>query len=288
MLMKNDSANDSLSSPHYDSSMMLEMKSNRTTTVQPLSVEFRNVTFSYPARPDSQVIGPGFSLSIRAGEAVALVGASGGGKSTIASLLTRLYNVTSGTIYIDGVDICNMTPQQVRENVGIVAQEPLLFPTTIAENIRYGRLSATNEEIIEAARLANVLDFCARFPNGLDTLVGSRGTQLSGGQRQRVAVARAILKNPRIVIFDEATSALDSESENQVQKAIDTAMKGRTVISIAHRLSSIKNADRIAVLEDGRVREIGTFDQLSTKTTGAFRELMKRQLIENGASSKMA
>jgi len=198
----------------------------------------------------------------------------------MAALLTRLYNVSSGAIYIDGVNICDMTPQQVRENVGIVSQEPLLFPTTVAENIRYGRLSATDEEVVEAARLANVLDFCRSFPDGLETLVGPRGTQLSGGQRQRVAVARAILKNPPIVVFDEATSALDAKSEHQVQKAIDTAMKGRTVISIAHRLSTIRHADRIVVLQDGVIAEIGSFEQLST-SSGAFRELMKRQLVDS-------
>lgn len=208
------------------------------------------------------------------------VGASGGGKSTIAALLTRLYNVSSGAIFIDNENIvCNMSPQQVREKVGIVSQEPLLFPTSIAENIRYGRLSATENEIHEAARLANVLDFTVHFPDGLETLVGARGTQLSGGQKQRVAVARAILKNPPIVVFDEATSALDDQSEREVHKAIDTAMKGRTVISISHRLSTVRHADKIVVLSGGQIAEVGTFEQLSTKSTGAFRELMKRQLL---------
>ena len=245
-----------------------------------LSVEFQNVKFAYPTRPSSFVL-KGLTLSVRAGQMLALVGGSGAGKSTVASLLTRLYdNKQGGIIRIGGTDISLMDPQEVRRNVGIVVQEPLLFPTTIFDNIRYGRLNATDEEVREAARLAHVLDFTDRFPEGLQTVVGPRGTQLSGGQKQRVAVARCILKNPPIVIFDEATSALDAESEHHVQKAIDTACQGRTVILIAHRLSTIRTADQIAVLKDGVVAETGTMDELVSRPNGSFRYLMERQLVQ--------
>lgn len=242
------------------------------------SVQFADVNFSYPTRPDSNVLS-GLYLSIPAGQSVALVGGSGAGKSTIASLLTRLYDPQRGTIRIDNNNIRDMEPQEVRSKVGIVVQEPLLFPTTIEANIRYGSPHATREQVREAARLAFVLDFADKFPDGLQTVVGPRGTQLSGGQKQRVAVARCILKNPPIVIFDEATSALDAESEAQVQKAIDTACKGRTVIMIAHRLSTIRNADIIAVLRDGQVAESGSFETLMEDPKGAFRQLMEKQLV---------
>jgi ABC-type multidrug transport system fused ATPase/permease subunit len=260
---------------HYSLSPLSRLPRSNSG-MRPLSADFQNVTFSYPARLDAPVL-TNFSLSVRAGEVMALVGGSGAGKSTMAALLTRLYDVSQGSVLIDGVNLQQMTPHDVRRNVGIVSQEPLLFPTSIADNIRYG--NATEPEIREAARLANVLEFAESFPRGLDTVVGARGTQLSGGQKQRVAIARAILKDPPIVIFDEATSALDAESEHQVQNAIDTAMKGRTVISIAHRLSTIRSAHRIAVVKEGRVAEIGTFDDLVSKPNGSFRQLMERQLV---------
>lgn len=255
--------------------------------IDPLSVQFQNVTFSYPTRPKFKVL-KGLNLSIPAGQVVALVGGSGAGKSTIASLLTRLYDPQSGTITLGGHgSIQDMEPQELRRKIGIVMQEPLLFPTTIEENIRYGSPNATDEQVHEAARLAYVLEFADQFTNGLQTIVGPRGTQLSGGQKQRVAVARCILKNPPIVLFDEATSALDAESEAQVQKAIDTACKDRTVIMIAHRLSTIRNANAIAVLVDGRVDEMGSFEELmgngSSKTPPSkgrvFRQLMEKQLL---------
>ena len=276
----NDHNNDDLSSNEtHDifSLMALSKAPPKILEMRPLSADFQNVVFSYPARLDAPVL-TNFSLTVRAGEVIALVGGSGAGKSTVAALLTRLYDVDQGSVLIDGVNIRNMIPHEVRANVGVVSQEPLLFPTSIADNIRYGNLDASEAEIREAARLANVLEFAERFPQGLHTVVGARGTQLSGGQKQRVAIARAILKDPPIVIFDEATSALDAESEHQVQKAIDTAMKGRTVISIAHRLSTIRSAHRIAVVKDGKIAETGTFDELVSKTNGAFRQLMERQL----------
>lgn len=244
----------------------------------PMPVEFHNTTFSYPTRPESKILNA-LNLSIRAGEVIGLVGGSGGGKSTIASLLTRLYDPQSGDICIDRTPIRDMSPHDVRRNVGIVAQEPLLFPTSIEANIRYGSPNATDEQVREAARLAFVLEFADRFPDGLQTVVGPRGTQLSGGQKQRVAVARCILKNPPIVVFDEATSALDAESESQVQKAIDIACKGRTVIMIAHRLSTIRNVDAIVVLQNGQVVQKDSFDNLMKNTDGPFRQLMEKQLL---------
>jgi ATP-binding cassette subfamily B protein len=244
----------------------------------PMSVDFRDVSFAYPTRKESLVLN-GLNLSIGPGQVLALVGGSGAGKSTITSLLTRLYDPQDGSISIDGQSLTQMEPREIRQSVGIVVQEPLLFPTTIEANIRYGSPHATDEEVREAARLAYVLEFADKFPDGLQTVVGPRGTQLSGGQKQRVAVARCILKNPPIVIFDEATSALDAVSEAEVQKAIDIACEGRTVILVAHRLSTIRNAGAIAVLQNGKVAEFGSFDTLM-KTDGAFRQLMEKQLVQ--------
>ncbi|CAJ1893286.1 unnamed protein product [Cylindrotheca closterium] len=244
----------------------------------PMSVDFKDVSFAYPTRKESLIL-KGLNLSISPGQVVALVGGSGAGKSTITSLLTRLYDPQDGSVTIGGQSLTEMEPQEIRQKVGIVVQEPLLFPTTIEDNIRYGSPHATNEEVREAARLAYVLEFADKFPDGLQTLVGPRGTQLSGGQKQRVAVARCILKNPPIVVFDEATSALDAVSEAEVQKAIDIACQGRTVILVAHRLSTIRNAGSIAVLRDGEVAEMGSFDTLM-KTDGAFRQLMEKQLVQ--------
>jgi len=251
----------------------------------PLSINFSNITFAYPLRPEINVLGPFFNLQVNAGESLALVGGSGSGKSTVAALLTRLYDVNKieadtkeNGVKVGGADVMEMDPRVLRETVGIVAQEPVLFATSILENIRYGKLSASDHEVEQAAKAARVLEFSDSFPEGLHTQVGSRGTQLSGGQKQRVAVARVILKDPPIVVFDEATSALDAESEHHVQKAIGTVMKGRTCVSIAHRLSTIREADRIAVLKDGVVVETGTFHELSTNKKSAFQELMGRQL----------
>ena len=267
------------------------LDSQADSKVSALSIEFQNVNFAYPLRPQISVLGPQFSLRVKRGEVLALVGGSGSGKSTIAALLTRLYDVGNsndvnndgegsngdGAVLVGGVDVREADPKWLRESIGVVAQEPMLFGTSIKENIRYGRLSASDEEVQEAALAANVLEFSDGFPDGLDTLVGQRGAQLSGGQKQRVAVARAILKNPPIVVLDEATSALDAESERHVQKAIETIMDGRTVVSIAHRLSTVRNADRIAVLSGGRIVETGTFEELREKGT-EFYSLMGRQI----------
>lgn len=226
-------------------------------------VEFRHVSFAYPTRP-SQTVLDDVSLKLPAGKIVALCGPSGSGKSTIAALLERFYDTTEGSITIDGNDVRDLDPQWLRRNViGFIRQEPILFATTIMENIRYGKPDATDEEVYEAARQANAHDFIQSFPRQYDTVVGERGVTVSGGQKQRIAIARALLKNPQVLILDEATSALDSESEQVVQAALDRLSRGRTVLVIAHRLSTIRNADIIAVLLDGNVVEIGDHKSLS-------------------------
>jgi subfamily B ATP-binding cassette protein MsbA len=196
------------------------------------------------------------------GEVIAIVGPSGAGKSTIANLLPRFYDTTSGSITIDGNNIAEVTLNSLREQVGIVPQETVLFNGSLYDNILYGRLEATREEVEAAAKAANAHNFIMEFPNGYETMLGDRGLNLSGGQRQRIAIARAILKNPRVLILDEATSALDTESERIVQEALDRLMVGRTSFVIAHRLSTIKNADKIIVLQRGRIVETGTHEEL--------------------------
>ena len=208
----------------------------------------------------------------RPGQTIAVVGPSGAGKTTIANLLPRFYDVTGGAICIDGVDIRDVTVGSLRDNIGLVPQDTLLFNTTIKENVLYGRLDATDEEVWEAIRAANAEKFIQGLPRGIDTKVGDRGLVLSGGQRQRIAIARAILKNPKILILDEATSALDTESEKIVQDALDKLMVGRTSFVIAHRLSTIKNADQILVLNHGVIEESGTHKELMEKK-GLYYEL---------------
>nr|XP_022903313.1 ATP-binding cassette sub-family B member 8, mitochondrial [Onthophagus taurus]XP_022903314.1 ATP-binding cassette sub-family B member 8, mitochondrial [Onthophagus taurus]XP_022903315.1 ATP-binding cassette sub-family B member 8, mitochondrial [Onthophagus taurus] len=225
-------------------------------------IEFKNVTFVYPSRPE-QIILNKFNLKIRPGSTVALVGASGSGKSTVVALIERFYDVNSGSISIDGINIKNLDPSWLRQNtLGLISQEPILFGTTILENIRYGKPGATDDEVKEAAKLANAHNFITSFPKGYETMVGERGATLSGGQKQRVAIARALLKNPSILVLDEATSALDAESEKIVQSALENASKGRTVLVVAHRLSTIKNADLIVVLSNGHIIEMGTHEEL--------------------------
>lgn len=222
-------------------------------------VTFEHVSFSYDK--DEPVLAD-IDLDIAPGEILALVGPSGAGKSTVFNLIPRFYDPTSGAVKVDGIDLRQVTQHSLREQVGIVPQETLLFGGTIRENIRYGRLEASDAEIEEAARAANAHDFIMSFPQGYDTLVGERGTRLSGGERQRVAIARAILKNPRILLLDEATSALDNESEELVQEALDRLMQGRTTVIVAHRLSTIRVAHRIAVLQAGRIVELGSHEEL--------------------------
>ena len=239
-------------------------------------LQFDNVGFKYPSRPDVSVL-QDVNMSIRPGEKVALVGQSGAGKSTIAALILRYYQTTDGSINADGSDIQSHDLAQYRSNIAIVPQEVLLFGGTIHENILYGNPDATDEQVKEAARLSHCLEFIESFPDGFQTIVGDRGIKLSGGQRQRIAIARAILKDPRILILDEATSSLDSESEYLVQQALDTLMEGRTSVIIAHRLATIKSVDQIYVLENGKIVERGTHAELSLVEDGKYSALAKMQ-----------
>ena len=241
-------------------------------------IDFKNVAFSYPTRPAVKIFHD-LSFHIEQGSNVAIVAPSGAGKSTVAQLLLRFYTPNSGSITIGGKDISTMNAKQLRRKIGYVGQEPVLFSGTIAENIAYGRPLATRAEIVQAARKANC-QFISDFPDGLETHVGARGTQLSGGQKQRIAIARALLKNPDILILDEATSALDAESETLVNQALALLLRGNnTTISIAHRLSTIKRSDRIVVISgDGRIAEEGTYAELSANKDGAFSKLMEWQM----------
>ncbi|XP_028393721.1 ATP-binding cassette sub-family B member 8, mitochondrial-like [Dendronephthya gigantea] len=264
--------------------MMLEPKINNQDGLCPRLNEiqgeifFNNVRFEYPTRPGQKVL-RGLNLVVRAGEMVALCGLSGSGKSTVASLIERFYDVDGGSITIDGHNIDKLSPAWIRgELVGYINQEPVLFATSVLENIRYGKPSATDEEVHLAARQANAHDFITKFPEGYETVLGERGVTVSGGQRQRIAIARALLKDPKILILDEATSALDAESERVVQEALDQLTEGRTVLVIAHRLSTIQEADAIAVLSDGKIKELGTHTEL-IKKNGLYAELVRRQTI---------
>ncbi len=242
----------------------------------PGNIQFNNVAFSYPGRPEVQVI-KDFNLNLDQGNTIALVGQSGAGKSTIPLLLMRFYELDSGTISIGGSDLQSLDLHQLRHNIGIVPQEVILFGGTIRENILYGRPDASEAEVREAAEQANALDFIEQFPDKFETIVGDRGIKLSGGQRQRIAIARAILKNPAILIMDEATSSLDAESEKLVQSALDRLMQNRTTIIIAHRLATIRNVDCIYVLQDGRIVEEGTHEQLQGREGGVYQNLLKLQ-----------
>jgi ATP-binding cassette, subfamily B, bacterial MsbA len=240
-------------------------------------ITFDNVSFSYE---QDQAVLHGINLDIVSGEIVALVGPSGAGKSTLFNLIPRFYDPTEGAVRLDGVDLRTITQASLRQQIGIVPQETLLFGGTIRENIRYGRLDATEDELMAAAKAANAHDFILELTNGYDTIVGERGIKLSGGQRQRVAIARAILKDPRILLLDEATSSLDSESEHLVQEALSRLMENRTTVMIAHRLSTIRIAHRIAVLDKGQVIELGTHDDLMAQD-GLYAKLYAMQFRED-------
>lgn len=240
-------------------------------------ISLENTGFSYPSRPEVEVL-KGIQLQVKPGQKVALVGKSGAGKSTIIHLLMRFYQPVSGKIMLDGRDINELNLEFLRRNIGIVPQEVLLFGGTIEENIRYGNPDASKEEIEAAARKANAKEFIDSFPDGLETIVGERGIKLSGGQRQRIAIARAILKDPAILVLDEATSSLDSESESLVQDALNQLMENRTTIIIAHRLATIRKADVIFVLEDGKIIEQGTHRDLLEDEAGFYSRLVKMQL----------
>ena len=240
------------------------------------SLRFEDVRFSYPQRKDIEVL-KGITFDIGSNQTLALVGTSGGGKSTIASLVLNYYPLSGGKLFFDGIDSTEIDLKHLREHIAVVPQDVILFAGTIQENIAFGRENATVEEIQEAAKQANAWEFIQSFPDGMQTQVGDRGIQLSGGQKQRIAIARAILKNPTILILDEATSALDSESERVVQDALDHLMKGRTSIVIAHRLSTIRNADRILVLNQGTVAESGNHEELM-QLKGLYADLVSMQM----------
>jgi len=240
------------------------------------TVKFSRVSFSYPSRPEVQVLHE-LDLVLRPGEVLAMVGSSGSGKSSIAQLILRLYDVDSGVITLDDKDLRTLDPRWLRSQVGFVSQDPMLFSCSIRDNIAYGKPEADDMEVCDAARNANIHDFILSLPNKYDTLCGERGARLSGGQKQRVAIARALLKNPKILIFDEATSALDSESEYAVQVAMERVIKGRTVLIIAHRLSTVSKAKNIVVMEDGRIVEMGTHSELLGRE-GVYQRLVERQL----------
>lgn len=240
------------------------------------AIRFKDLGFEYASRKDITVL-RNVSFNIEAGQQVALVGSSGSGKSTLASLVLRLYDPSEGAILMDGKDAREYDLTYLRSHMAYVPQEVILFGGTIRENIAYGDPNADEKAILLAAQQANAMEFIEQFPDGLDTIVGERGIQLSGGQRQRIAIARAVLKNPRILILDEATSALDSESERLVQDALDKLMQGRTSLVIAHRLSTIRKADKIVVLEQGEVKEMGTHDELMQVESGVYRHLSELQ-----------
>ncbi|BFM44878.1 ABC transporter transmembrane domain-containing protein [Flavobacterium sp. CFS9] len=250
----------------------------RTTPIEKIkgNLSFKNVAFSYPSRKEVEVLKE-VNFTAEFGQKIALVGPSGAGKSTISSLLLRFYDRTSGDIIVDGKSIYDYDLEELRGNMSIVPQDVILFGGTIRENIAYGKPDATNEEIIAAAKQANAFNFVEGFPEKFETLVGERGVKLSGGQRQRIAIARALLKNPSILILDEATSSLDSESEKLVQEALEVLMEGRTSIIIAHRLSTIRNADKILVLDHGKITEEGTHQELINLENGTYRNLSNLQ-----------
>ncbi|MDL2144554.1 MULTISPECIES: ABC transporter ATP-binding protein [Flavobacterium] len=250
----------------------------RTTPIEKIkgNLSFKNVAFSYPSRKEVEVL-KDVNFTAEFGQKIAIVGPSGAGKSTISSLLLRFYDRTSGDIIVDGKSIYDYDLEELRGNMSIVPQDVILFGGTIRENIAYGKPDATNEEIIAAAKQANAFNFVEGFPEKFETLVGERGVKLSGGQRQRIAIARALLKNPSILILDEATSSLDSESEKLVQEALEVLMEGRTSIIIAHRLSTIRNADKILVLDHGRITEEGTHQELINLENGTYKNLSNLQ-----------
>jgi len=248
------------------------------------TLELADVTFSYPARPDSMVL-DGISVSIPAGSVLALVGPSGSGKSTVVGLIERWYEPTSGALLLDGVPLNKFDASWWRQQVALVAQEPVLFACSIADNIAYGRPGAPEAAVHEAARTANAHGFVSGFPDAYATLVGERGVQLSGGQKQRIAIARALLVDPKVLLLDEATSALDAESESVVQEAIDRLMEQRTTCLIAHRLSTVRGADCICVVQKGKIVERGPHAELLA-ADGLYRQLVKRQMADKDGKGR--
>jgi ATP-binding cassette subfamily B protein len=254
----------------------------RSLKVSDAAIKFNNVDFGY--ENDKRVLS-GLNFEIKPDSKVALVGESGQGKTTITSLLLRLYEVDSGSITIDGQNINGVTQSSLRENIGVVFQEPALFSGTIRQNIAYGKPNASRKQIEAAAKAANAHEFITQFPDGYESEIGERGLKLSGGQKQRIAIARALLKDAPILILDEATSSLDTKSERQVQQALEHLMKGRTTLIIAHRLSTIQSVDQIVTIKDGSVDEIGTPHELE-KTKGIYAELLKLQRTHTESTKK--
>jgi ATP-binding cassette subfamily B (MDR/TAP) protein 10 len=255
----------------------IEGNQGLTPSITDYSIKFENVSFSYPDRPEFLIL-DNVSFVVPEGKTVAIVGHSGSGKSTLAQLLLRYYDPQKGNIYIEDFKLSDLNPKWYRNQIiGLVSQEPVLFDYSILENIRYGRIDSTDDEVLEASKMANADEFIDEFPEGYKTNCGPRGSSLSGGQKQRVAIARALLKNPKILVLDEATSALDAKSEYMVNSALERAIKGRTTITIAHRLSTIQKADFIIVLSEGKIVEQGTFSELIS-LKGHFQELVSKQL----------
>ena len=252
-------------------------ESKKPVNVEKLNgeVELKKVTFSYEA---NRTVLKDVSFKVKSGEMIGLVGHSGAGKSTITNIITRLYDVNDGEVLIDGINVKDLSFKTLRSNIGMVLQETFLFSGTVAENIAYGNPGASLEDVISAAKKAHAHEFIVNLPDGYQTEIGARGVDLSGGEKQRVSIARALLMDPAILIFDEATSSLDTKTEQQIQEAMEELIKGRTTIAIAHRLSTLKNADRLVVVENGCVVETGTHEELFKKENGIYASMAKKQL----------
>jgi ATP-binding cassette subfamily B protein len=248
-----------------------------TTVSSQVEVEFRSVTFSYPSRSEVPVL-KGVSLTIGEGQTTAIVGPSGAGKSTVSLLIPRFYDPSAGQVLFGGTDVRALNLRSLREQIAVVSQDSHLFSATLAENIRYGKRDATDDEVRKAAAAAQLAEFVASQPDGFNTVVGSRGVQLSGGQRQRVAIARAILRDPKFLILDEATSALDSENEHLIQAALTALMQGRTTLIIAHRLSTVQHAHQVLVMQEGQIVQRGTHQSL-IEQPGLYRTLVEHQML---------
>ncbi|MBQ2205160.1 MAG: ATP-binding cassette domain-containing protein [Lachnospiraceae bacterium] len=262
---------------NYDSERNDEGNSNSANNKkEEKQIKEKRVDEKYIEKTKKDYVLKNINLNINEGETVALVGPSGGGKTTLAQLILRFYDTAVGEILIDNQNVKDITQESLHKNIGVVQQDVFLFPATIEENIRYGKPNATLEEVIDAAKMAEVYDDIMHMPEGFNSYVGDRGVLLSGGQKQRISIARIFLKNPKILILDEATSALDSVTEFKIQKTFDKLSKGRTTIVIAHRLSTVKNADRIVVIENGMIEEMGTHDELINKN-GIFAKLVSSQ-----------